>query len=514
MSKEMDLDGFLGHTTRGPSANFLDGWKKRSPPQVKIVLHTKAPIMAVWQHQWPKIVTREKDGREVREVWSGAFNSWETEEILTKQYQRDDSEKRVHPPVICPMSIMLEEVHRLYEDGQLEWDTALFRFVGDDITKAKTLHTAGMLNRAAKVWETLTEQQRRDAKKRGMPGPSDAWMENMLAKCSYVFSVVDYDAPKDGIQIAKETTLVGDKMKKVIRDRMTSEGDDKGHPFLHPYVFQWSHNPTAKNFGDKYDVVAIGKLPITDAIRQLVIETPAPDISRWTGKGDIEALRASMEDAYCGPEGLLDFDFIFAKAEALNADGKAEPDDEDGASAEDVADAITDPEPESEPEPEPEQTVVAKQPARRQRKAEPPAPVGDPLYVISSREKDADGDEKCYAADGMELFACDECSTIIRADESTCRQCGAEYEVEVEPTPEPVKSAKPVPAKPAPKPAPASVKPTPAKPAQAPQAAKPAQAQAKPAQSTPVAARAAQKPAGAAPAEANAKGAGRDRLGF
>jgi len=508
MSKEMDLDGFLGHTTRGPSANFLDGWKKRSPPQVRIVLHTKAPIMAVWQHAWPKIVTREKDGKETREVWSGSFNSWETEDVLTKQYQRDDATGlRQHPPVVCPMSIMLEEVHRLLTDGQISFDTPMFRFVGDDVAKSKTLHASGMLNQAAKVWETLTEQERRDAKKRGMPGPSDAWMENMLAKCSYVFTVVDYDNLKDGIQIAKETTLVGDKMKKVIRDRMTSEGEDKGHPFLHPYVFQWTHNATAKSFADKYDVVAIGKLPISDAVRKLIVDTDAPDISRWIGKGNIGDLRASMEDAYCGPEGLLDFDFIFGKAEALDGSGASAPDAEDGEDVADVADEITG-EAAADPEPEPEPvTPPAGKPApRRTRKAA--TPPEDPLYVIASREVDADGDEKCFAADGAELFACDECSTTIRSDEATCRQCGMEYDVEsVEAAP-----AKPAPAKPAPaKPAPAKPAPAPAKPAPAP-AARPAAAGTGARTAAP--ANGASTGAQGARAPVAAKAAGKDRLGF
>jgi len=490
--QEMDLDGFLGHTTRGPASKFLDGWKTRKPPLIKIVLHTKAPIIAVWQHAWPRISVREKDGKDVREVWSNQFNSWETEEVLKNQYKRDDSGMREHPPQICPMSIMLEEVYRLWKDGSLNWDTVLFRFVGDDVSKAKVLRVAHMLNQVNKIWENLSEKEKRDAKDKNVDGPMHAWKSNMLAKCNYVFTVVEYDKPGEGIQIARETTLVGDKMKKAIRDRMTSEGEEKGHPFRNPYVFQWKHDESAKEFNLKYDVIIIGKDVVTEEIRKLVVDTPPPDLTRYTNPGDITDLRTSMEDAYCGPEKMLDWDFIFGRAEALQRSQRGE-EEAAGGSAEEIADEMINGEADAAPVDEAETTIdnvtepaveeaeapaTEAPPPRRARK-----PAADPKYVVARTE--ADG--RMFAADGVELLNCEEtkCQVIMRIDEAKCRNCGTEYEIE------------------------AVAAPATQKPAQGASPAKPAQSAAKPAAGSKQAAGASAVAAGNA-----AKAAGRDKLPF
>lgn len=579
--QEMDLDGFLGHTTRGAMASYLDGWTKNDPPIVRIVLHTRAPIMSVWRNNWPRIVTRERDGKETREVWSGHFNSWETEDILKAQYRRDDSGERVSPPQICPMALMLEEVHRLYREGALEWDTPLFRFMGDDPTKGKTLHAAPMLGLMKKIWPDLTDTQKRDARKRGVPGPMDAWKEAMMAKCYYVFTVVDYDNPADGLQVAQETTLVGDKMKTAIRDKIKAEGPDKGHPQKTPYVFQWEYNANESEFGKKYHVVPLGAAyPITTAIKELIYEKDPPDISRLIARGNIQELRTSMEAYYVGPEGLLDFDYIFGAAERLLGMDEALEPDEDGDAAEiaddivgepleegveaepeveaDADDAVpdeavdeaadeetpaedeeqvVDEEPEPEPAPRPAPKAAAKPATAAPAAAAPPAgrrlrkPAEDPKYVVADRRVE-EGEERSFAADGMELFSCDECQTLMRADEDTCRKCGAKYDVEaVEQAPPAKAPAKPaVPAKPAQAAKPAAA---PAKPAQAPAGAKPAAAApsrpaapatngkpaaaaapARPAAPAVPARPAAGKPAQVPAAAAKAKAAGKDRLGF
>lgn len=428
------LDDFLGHSNRaGGSASFLGNWKKNNPPEVRIVLHTQAPIISVWQHPWPKIVTRERDGREVREVWSGNFNSWEVEDVLQRQYLRDrDSGERQYPPTVCPMSILLEEIERMMREGELDWDQELFRFEGDDSSKGKVLFAACMTNKIKKVWEGLTDNEKRDARKRGIPGPADAWMTSMMAKCQYVFTVVDFDNPKDGIQIAKETTLVGDKTKKAIRDRRTSEGEDEGNPLINPYVIQWEYDKDAKKFDEKYEAIIIAKLAIPDDVMELIREKEAPELDRFVAPGDVEALRASMEDSYSGPPDLFDWDFIFAKAEALaGIDSEESADDvagdiagdtegEDQAADKTAAKAKPKAKPEPDPDPEPES------------QGELPLPDA-PDYLIAKREKDG----SVFAADGCELFSCEDCGTIMRDGEDKCRKCGADYSEDEAPADEP-----------------------------------------------------------------------------
>lgn len=455
----MDLDGFLGHSTRGVSATFLDNWTARNPPQVRVVLHTRASIMGVWMHPWPRIVTRDRDGKEVREVWSGNFNSWESEETLKNQFRRDETGRRVMPPTVCPMSLMLEQVHQLYQQQQISWSDPLFKFVGDDATKAKVLHAGSMIGIMKKLWEDLGSEEKQRAVKAGFPPPSEAWKEAMQAKCQYIFTLADYDDIKAGIQVAKQTALVGDKMRTAINDRITSEGPEKGNPLRTPYVFQWVYNAAAKNFGEKYHVVAIGgTCPITPAVRELVVEKDPPDISRMIAKGDIVELRASMEDHYCGPKGLLDWDYIFGTAEKIQGIEQDAGDPDDDRDVEQIATEISTKEttkeaakaasaesakaaPATEAPAEPEAATTAPAAARKRRTAKA---AEDPKYVIADRQVE-NGEERTFAADGMELLACEECQTIMRANEDTCRQCGAKYEIE----PEQAAPATAAPAKPA-----------------------------------------------------------------
>ena len=422
-ARKHDLDSFLGHeASGGGGASFLENWKKRTPPVVKVVLHTKAPPISVYQHRWPKIVTREVDGKDVQMVYNNDFNSWELESVLQNQYQRDDDGVRKYPPQICPMSIMLEEVERLIRDGEMHWDQLLFAFKGDDKEYDKYLFAGAITNKTKKIWEDkkTTDEMKRKARKKGFPGPADAWMTNMMAKCQYVFTVVDYDDVQSGIQIAKETTLVGDKTKKVIRDRRTSEGDDKGNPMLNPYVLQFTHRKNEKQFQDKYDVVAIAKLEITDEIKELITEKEPPNLDRYTAPGDIVALRASMEDNYCGPEGLLDFDFIFAKAEA-HLGIEEGPDESDVPAGQEAGD---------EPDDEPGETTgeeSTEDADASDEQGELPLDEEDKVDRIIAKRKGKGADQECFNAAGERLFGCKKCEAIMLESEDVCHNCGEDY---------------------------------------------------------------------------------------
>ncbi len=424
-AKSHDLDSFLGHETRGGGgASFLGNWKKRDGAKVRVLLHTRAGLISVHEFQWPKIKTREIDGVEVTAVWKGSFNSWETEDVLKNQYFRNDEGERKYPPQICPMAIMLEEVDRLMREGKLPWHTLMFEFKGDDKEYDQKLFAGAITNKVKKIYDPKSktpDDEKRVARKKGFPGVRDAWKTNLMSKVRYILTVLDFENPDDGIQIANETQSVGDKLKKVIRDRRTSEGEDEGNPLLNPYVLQISHHPDAEQFDRRYDVVPIGKLKPTDEMIELIKDKDPPNLERITAPGDIVALRASMEDHYVGPPDLLDFDYIFAKAEALAGIEAEDSSDDEGDDTETEEDEAA--------ERDGDDAAPAEEPQEPEEDEKP-----DRIIV---KRKGNGADQQCFAADGMELYGCEKCQAIMRADETACYNCGEEYGEEPDPEPDP-----------------------------------------------------------------------------
>lgn len=372
MSTAMGIQDFLGHQTRGAGgAKFLKSWRGRQPPEIDIWLHTKAPIYSVWQHTWPKIQVIERDGRKTREVWGGTFVSWEDEEVNRGQRNRQSDGSRVIPAVICPMARLIDRIYMAIETGELKWTTALFEFKGDDPTKNRTLHAGGIVGMFGQ--NDLDDAARRELRKAGIK-QSEAWKENCMSKCNYIFTVVEQGRAEDGIQLTTETTLLGDKMKELIAAQQESEGDDAGNPLRHPYAIRWKHLPNEKEFHKRYTATRINKHKLSKEIRALIIDTNPPDATPMYKRGSAAELRLSVETHYCGPEGLLDLDDIFGAAEA----------------SESGSDEL--------------------------------ATVG----TTSSRHKDVEEIEE-ELADG-DQYECDNCHEMMPMTASVCPHCGTEYE--------------------------------------------------------------------------------------
>jgi hypothetical protein len=402
---EMSLDEFLGHSTTSSKTGFLKGWKKKKPPEIDIWLNTNSTLTSLWQHQWPKIQDVERDGVKTREVWSGNFNSWETEALLKDQYKRtrDGSDLRESPPLVCPMSIMIEEVRRLVREGELDWTDKLFKFEGDDPLKAIILHAGGIYNAYNKKDMTGDEK---DSLKKAHISLKEAWKENLMAKCNYVFRVVDNDDLDSGNQIAIETTSLGEKVKKVISDTMVGKGREGGNPLLNPYCIRWTYDKDAKAFNEKYNAIKMDQIKLTSSVEEL-INQPAPDITNIIKPGNIKILRTSMEAHYIGPEGALDWDYIFEKAEKIQAEQDDKPFYED-----DDAQLVPD-------------IKTKKEKPKKVTKAKKKKPEPEP-------EPESEEEEEGYE--------CDDCGNPMEADELKCSECGAEYEdnpEEEEPIPPP-----------------------------------------------------------------------------
>ncbi len=474
----MSVDEFLGHSTRGGgSLDFLENWKKqRTPPQIDTFLHPGARIIAVWQHPWPRMVEKEDDdGNKTVEVWSGSFNSHEPEKINKQQYKREPrgTGPRVVEPTICPMSLMIEAIHEAVREGDIDWCDEVFRFEGTDPDKAKVLHAGGLYNAFGSKAVDKSKKLQAEMKAAGI-SRKFAWQENMMAKCNYIFVIVDVDNPALGAQVTTETTLLGDKVKGVIGDKIISmkcKADPmgrEGNPAVNPYCIRWVHNPSKDvEFSLKYKAIIMEKIEVDDEI-QAVFDADAPDISHLAKKGNLKKLRDSMEAAYVGPESVLDFDKIFEAAEAQYAkDNKSSTADE----AEEVIEqakatrsgratkkAEPEPEPEEEVEAKPEEEVKPK-PRRMTKKRKQKARYDEIMEKIDDLEEgdiltlmdeDLTGDalreelqtrldafqakaepveeeEPEEPEDDDEEVECDACTKPMMLSADTCPHCGAEY---------------------------------------------------------------------------------------
>lgn len=422
MSKSLALDDFLGHETKtSGGGQFLRGWRKRDPAKVDVFLHRKSNIIALWQHNVPRVYEKKlEDGTTQRRVYGNSWNCLESEDVLKKQYRRErDTGERTVPPVICPVCRMMEVFRAKYRAKQISFTEPLFRWVGDDAKETQVVTFGGMVNAYG---SDKLEDHEKAAMTRAKVLVKESWKENLYAKCNYLFVVVDVDNPDDGVQIAVETTSLGDHVKECIRDQMTALGEDAGNPIAKPYALRWEHNKNAAEFGKKYKCIAMPRLALTSKVEQLINSDP-PDIDNIIKPGNITTLRASLEANYIG-SAKVDWDEIFGPAEragygeagaSSNETDSAFAGDDDGpsepAAAPPPAKAAT-PAPAAKTAPS-EPSEPAKPAGRSRKKADPPAPEPPPPVEM--------GDP------------CDECGAPMAKGQAVCEKCGAEYELDEAP---------------------------------------------------------------------------------
>lgn len=320
MSNANALDAFLGHRTRSEGIKRFGRWKKRERPIARIVLMKTAPIVPNWVCPVPEVREREKDGRTVREVWTIDQKSFEPESVLLDQYFRDSDGTRKNPPTICPISILAETVRTMVATGDLDITQPVFRWEGDDPSKAREI-VAGALYGGFKKPSPQVEAKMKAA---GIKA-SKVWADSFMAKCKYVFVLVDYDNPDDGVQVATETSLLGEKMKRCIHDRREREGHDEGNPLKNPVVFQWKFNANSRDIQDTYHVIDKPNLEIPDEILEM-IEQPAPSLGQTLALPNLTKLRNNLE-SHCLVDDIP-WDDIFAAAESLYAKEDAEDEEE------------------------------------------------------------------------------------------------------------------------------------------------------------------------------------------
>jgi hypothetical protein len=272
-------------------------------------------------------------------------------------------------------------VHGQVISGAVSWTKPIFRFDHEDPTKTIIIHAAGIYNGFKPPKEGFSKEQKLELSKAGI-SPKKSWGESALAKGEYVFTLVDNKHPDNGIQVSNETSLLGDKVKDVIADRLDSVGKEAGDPFRNPYAIKFMYNGEEENPQAKYKARALEQVVMTPLIKKLIIETDPPDVERMVAPFNQGEMRTYLE-THCLLKSVP-WDDIFDVAEG---DEEHEHEHTNGKSADDDADEGT--------------TSDAAEP-----------------------EED-------------DMVACDQCNKPMKATETKCANCGAEYDVEPEEKKEP-----------------------------------------------------------------------------
>lgn len=285
----LGFENFLNHSTNAPRSNFLSNWKKSADHSVNVWIHTSALFYPIWRHPFSRVIEKD-DG--TTDIWGTNWVCWEDEKILKVQHRRLEDGTRVAPPEACALCKLLEWIRGAIDCGQLDWLEPVFRFECDDPRKTVEYHAGGMIGMFGD--RNLTNEQKVAMKRKGIYA-KEVWRTVAHAKPAYLMCVVEDDHPENGVQIAIEPSLLGDKLRLEIRKAINSLGKDRGDFRKFPYAFQFQHDPTEGiAFGKKYDVCRMERLQLTDEIRELLNSDP-PDVSHITTQFDADEVRTQLE---------------------------------------------------------------------------------------------------------------------------------------------------------------------------------------------------------------------------
>lgn len=391
MAKQFaDTDDFLKHKTTSRNTQFLN-WKDEG--ELICWLHTKQKPIAIFRHSFPKIVMKkDDDGEEKRVTFYAKWNCHEEEDVLKNNKRRKDGSREA-PYHKCGMCKFIEWVRGQVTSGALHWTKTIFRFDHEDPTKTIIIHAAGLYNGFK---GDKTDAQKKEMSEAGI-SEKKAWGENGLAKGEYVFTLVDNKHPENGIQISDETGLLGDCVKDVIIAKREENGVEKGDPFLNPYAIKFIYNKNGNTPQEKYKARGLGGIVLTPEVKKLIVDSEPPDVSRAIEPFNAKELRTFLE-THCMIKNVP-WDDLFA----------GHKNDTTGA---------------------------AKSETKSESKSEKSEETSD--------DEPSDADEDAETSGDDDMVECDKCNQPMKATDTTCANCGAQYEVETEekkpePPPKPMK---------------------------------------------------------------------------
>jgi hypothetical protein len=388
----LGLEDFLNYDNSGGRRSFLK-WKKDGKATIWLAVNANYAY-AAHVHNFPEIRSvkpkRDEEGEEHDELWTSRFVSPDSEEINKSQHFRDDDGFLKIAPRLDPFLLLREW---LRHECDLPLDAPIFEFV-DPVKGTTERWTRGVLARL-------------------MKGGRKEWNHDLSSKLEYTFLAVANASPADGVQIVRGPKLLGDKVRRMIKNEIESNPGGQGDPKKFPYAIRWTYDENAKSPMDSYDSSRFNAAPLTEAIRE-AINTPAdklPDVEQdmTPRPGDKARIRAAMESAAVVD---LPWDRIFVPAwvnESRNDDDEAEerpartPNVETKKSVQQTQQTQQKPAVVQQTKPAESTTQVGQS---RRKKAEPPKVV-EP-----------------------ERIKCDDCDYMMLLTDAVCAGCGAKYIVD------------------------------------------------------------------------------------
>lgn len=423
----MALTTFLNSAQRSGGGQWLPKWKDRG--KIVVWLHTKVEPVIVYSHQFTSLeVGQDADTGKARSFvkwWK--FVSPDPDPVHRNQNFRDDDDNMRVPPDRDPFLLLREWLRRADHIGM---DDAIFKWVNPKDNET-TIWTRGELS-------GLIDRGKRK------------FGHTLDTKIEYIFAVVRNDAPGDGVLLARETQLVGQKVVEVIRQRQGEHGDEGGDPTLNPYAFVWQYNDAEKSPMNKYKVWK-GDHPCSDDIWAAITSDDPPDPSEFARfrDGDLQKMRAVMEAAARSAGATLPFDEIFSDDPGVRlalVTGKRKGTRPASGATNGARPAAQRPQTTTgarvaqrpsngasngaqQAAPAPAGAAQRSTQAQRPTSASAPEPAPPAASATRRRKKEPEPEPEPEPEAQEEMVPCEDCSTPMLATATKCPKCGAEYDV-------------------------------------------------------------------------------------
>lgn len=411
----LSYDQWLDYGNR--SGDYLKDWKDDG--EIDVWPHPKAGVAPRWAHSfWTTKKKKVKGGDEETVRRSYRFICHEKDVIKQKQRFRDDdigrgplgivgNGRREYPPQTCPMCLLIEFLRDQVRAGKISWTAPLFEWELDG-SDSEVVLVGGFCGLFSRQRNDYTKPQWDEMSRAGIH-QDEIFHDNAGCRLDYIMRVVDDGHPEDGIVIASVADSLGRKIQKAYKDRIESS---KGSfiPSRDLMCLRWKYDD-AKDFSDKYDVVALIEAKASDEVIA-ALEGELPSINDLVAPGNSAKLRAQMEK-HCVVKGIP-WDQIF---------GGVAPD-------ENAPDDVPE-----EPWDDARKAAEASAAATRQAEAPKPAPAPAPAPAAAPQPAPAASSSAAQEASASadDSYVCDACNADIPAKPGepppdTCPKCGSEYD--------------------------------------------------------------------------------------